>query len=122
MIRTFRRVWEVKDGKVSGKPTKEVVYHLSSHSPYEKSAEVFASYVRSHWGVESYHGKRDNAFLEDKTARRVNPKLQTAMLIGRSVGLWYASCHKDKTTAEAQTDLFLHTRKTVWLFTKRGML
>ena len=72
--------------------------------------------------VESYHGKRDNAYLEDKTARRVNPKLQTAMMLARTVGLWEASRHPDMTTAEVQTDLFVNTRKAVRLSTKRGML
>lgn len=78
--------------------------------------------MRKHWGVESYHGKRDNAYLEDKTGRRVNPQLQTMMMLARTVGLWEASRHPDMTTAEVQSDLFVNTRKAVRLTTKRGML
>lgn len=78
--------------------------------------------MRKHWGVESYHGKRDNAYLEDKTGRRVNPQLQAMMMLARTVGLWEASRHPDMTTAEVQSDLFVNTRKAVRLTTKRGML
>ena len=122
LVRTYREFWRLKDGKPVGGPTKDMACHLSSHDPYVHTAEEFARFVRRHWGVESYHGKRDNAYLEDKTARRVNPKLQTAMMLARTVGLWEASRHPDMTTAEVQTDLFVNTRRAVRLSTKRGML
>ena len=122
LVRTYREFWQLKDGKPVGGPTKDMACHLSSHDPYTHTAEEFARFVRKHWGVGSYHGKRDNAYLEDKTARRVNPKLQTAMMLARTVGLREASRHPDMTTAEVQTDLFVNTRKAVRLSTKRGML
>lgn len=122
LVRTYREFRQLKDGKPVGEPARDVAYHLSSHDPHAHAAEEFARLVRKHWGVESYHGKRDNAYLEDKTARRVNPKLQTAMMLARTVGLWEASRHPDMTTAEVRSDLFVNTRKTVYLSTKRGML
>lgn len=122
LIRTYREIWQLKDGKRVGGPTKDIACHLSSHDPYAHTAEEFARFVRKHWGVESYHGKRDNAYLEDKTGRRVNPQLQTMMMLARTVGLWEASRHPDMTTAEVQSDLFVNTRKAVRLTTKRGML
>lgn len=96
--------------------------NLASHDPYAHTAEEFARFVRRHWGVESYHGKRDFAYLEDKTGRRVNPQLQTMMMLARTVGLWEASRHPDMTTAEVRSDLYVNPRKAVHLSTKRGML
>ena len=122
LVRTYRKTWRMKDGKPVGEPTKDVAYHLSSLDPYERKAEEFARFVRSHWGVETYHGKRDNAYLEDKTARRINPQLQTAMMLARSIGLWAAARCPEKTVCEVQADLYLKPRKAVHLFTKRGML
>ena len=122
LIRTYRETWQLKDGKPVGKPTKDMACHLSSLDPYAHTAEEFARFVRKHWGVESYHGRRDNAYLEDKTARRVNPQLLAAMMLARTVGLWEASRHPDMTTAEVQSDLFVNTRKAVRLATRREML
>ena len=68
------------------------------------------------------HGKRDNAYLEDKTARRINPNPQTAMMLARTVGIWVAARHLGRTTAEVMSDLHDNPRKAVHLFTKRGML
>ena len=122
LVRTYRKTWRMKDGKPVGESAKDVAYHLSSHDPYGRTAEEFARFVRNHWEVEAYHGKRDNAYLEDKTARRVSPQLQTAMMLARSIGLWIAARHPDRTTCEVQADLYLNPRKAVHLFTKRGML
>lgn len=122
LVRTFRRTWTLKGGKTAGEPTKDVAYHLSSLDPHAHTAEDFARLVRDHWGVESYHGKRDNAYLEDKTARRVCTSLQTAMMLARTVGLWEAARHPGRTTAEVQAGLYVSPRKAVRLFTKRGIL
>ena len=122
LVRTYRETWQLKDGKPVGEPTKVIAYHLSSHDPHAHTAEEFARFVRKHWGVESYHGKRDKAYLEDKTGRRVNPQLQTMMMLARTVGLWEASRHPDMTTGEVLSDLFARTRKAVRLSTKRGMI
>lgn len=121
-MRTYRETQRLEGGKPIGKVTKDIAYHLSSHDPYVHTADEFARFVRRHWGVESYHGKRDNAYLEDKTARRGNPKLQTAMMLARTIGLWEASRHPDWTTAEVQSNLYVNPRKAVHLSTKRGML
>jgi len=122
LVRTFRKTWQLENRKPVGEPAKDVAYHLSSLDPYTHTAEDFARLVRTHWGVETYHGKRDNAYLEDKTARRINPKLQTAMMLARSVGLWEAARHGERTTDEVKSDLYVHPRNAVHLFTKRGML
>jgi len=122
LVRTFRETWPVEDGKPVDKPSKEVAYHLSSLDPYTHTAEDFARLVRKHWGVETYHGKRDNAYLEDKTARRINQNLQTAMMLARTIGLWEAARHEGRTTAEVMSDLYVHPSKAVHLFTKRGMI
>jgi len=122
LVRTYRKTWPIKDGKPDGDPAEDVAYHLSSLDPYAHTVEDFARFVRKHWGVETYHGKRDNAYLEDKTARRINPNLQTAMMLARTVGLWVAARHPGRTTAEVMSDLHDNPRKAVHLFTKRGML
>lgn len=121
LVRTFRKTWRLEGGKPVGEPAKDVACHLSSLDPHGRKAEDFARLVRGHWGVESYHGKRDNAYLEDKTARRVSPELQTAMMLARTVGLWEAARHPERTTSEVQSGLFVSPRKAVRLFTKRGM-
>ena len=122
LVRTYRKTWRTEGGKPVGDPAKDVAYHLSSLDPYAHTAEDFARLVREHWGVEAYHGKRDNAYLEDKTARRINPNLQTAMMLARTIGLWEAARHPERTTAEVMSDLYVNPRKGVRLFTKRGML
>ena len=122
LVRTYRKTWRTEGGKPVGDPAKDVAYHLSSLDPYAHTAEDFARFVREHWGVEAYHGKRDNAYLEDKTARRINPNLQTAMMLARTIGLWEAARHPGRTTAEVMSDMYVNPRKGVRLFTKRGML
>ena len=81
VIRTYREVWKTrKTGKkdkygrdvrkLVGKPTKEVAWHVSSLDPDSLSAEELAGIVRTHWYVETYHGKRDNGYHEDAFTRR----------------------------------------------------
>lgn len=122
IVRTYRQTWQTEKGKPVGDPTKDVAYHLSSLDPYSHTAEDFARLVREHWGIEAYHGKRDNAYLEDKTARRINPNLQTAMMLARTVGLWKAARQPEMTTTAVMSDLYVNPRKAVRLFTKRGTL
>lgn len=121
-LRTFRRVWDTEDGMLVGEPRKETVYHVTSLSPDEVTAEQFATMIRGEWSVEVYHGKRDYTYLEDKVARRCNEKLMSAHMIAQTLGLWIASRNPGKTTGQVKDDLFLHPSRLVHYVTKGGLL
>ena len=132
IIRTYREVWQTrKTGKKDehgrdirkcvGKPTKEVVWHVSSLDPDSRSAEQFAEIVRTHWYVEAYHGKRDNGYHEDAFTRRCDLNVMSAMMVARSFGMWICARHPDRTVAEVRRDLALHPSKLFRVMTRGGL-
>ena len=135
IVRTFRRTYatkirKTKNGKktrvIVGEPTKEVVYHVSSLDAASRTAEQFARLVRTHWYVEVYHGKRDNAYLEDRTARRCDENLMSAMMVARSFGMWccarYVNRHSGKTTADAMRYLYGRPSELIRIVLKEGLI
>lgn len=132
IIRTYREVWQTrKTGKKDrhgrdirkcvGKPTKEVAWHVSSLDPDSRSAEKFAEIVRTHWYVETYHGKRDNGYHEDVFTRRCDLNVMSAMMVARSLGMWICARNPEKTTGQVKDDLKLHPAKLVRIMMKGGL-
>ena len=132
IIRTYREVWQTrKTGKKDpkgrdirktvGKPTKEVVYHVSSLDPDSRTAEKFAETVRTHWYVEAYHGKRDNGYHEDAFTRRCDENVMAAMMVARSFGMWVCARRPDETTEQVKRDLWEHPAKLVRIMLKGGL-
>ena len=132
VIRTYREVWQTrKTGKKDkcgrdirksvGKPTKEVAWHVSSLDPDSRSAEKFAEIVRTHWYVETYHGKRDNGYHEDAFTRRCDVNVMSAMMVARSLGMWICARRPGMTTAQVRSDLNLHPAKLVRIMMKGGL-
>ena len=107
--------------KAFGKPAKEVAWHVSSLDPDSRSAEEFAGIVRTHWYVETYHGKRDNGYHEDAFTRRCDLNVMAAMMVARSFGMWICARHPDRTVAEVRRDLALHPSKLFRVMTKGGL-
>ena len=133
VIRTHREVWKTrKTGRKDkfgrdirmpfGKPTKETFYHVSSLDPDSRTAEQFAEIVRTHWYVETYHGRRDNGYHEDAFTRRCDLNVMASMMVARSLGMWTCARHPDRTVAEVRRDLFLHPSKLFRVMTKGGLL
>ena len=131
IVRTYRAVWKTrktgkkdKSGrdvrKAFGKPAKEVAWHVSSLDPDSRSAEEFAGIVRTHWYVETYHGKRDNGYHEDAFTRRCDVNVMAAMMVARSFGMWICARHPEKKTAQVKDDLNLHPAKLVRIMMKGG--
>ncbi len=56
--------------KKSAIESKEIVYGLSSHSPYSANAERLLQFNRQHWGVESHHYILDWNWDEDRCTIR----------------------------------------------------
>ena len=132
IVRTYREVWQTrKTGKKDrrgrdirkpvGKPTKEVAWHVSSLDPDSRGAEKFAEIVRTHWYVETYHGKRDNGYHEDAFTRRCDPNVMSAMMVARSLGMWICARNPEKTTGQVKDDLKLHPAKLVRIMMKGGL-
>ena len=132
IIRTYREVWKArKTGKkdkygrdvrkLVGKPTKEVAWHVSSLDPDSLSAEELAGIVRTHWYVETYHGKRDNGYHEDAFTRRCDLNVMAAMMVARSFGMWICARHPERTTEQVKNDLCLHPAKLVRIMMKGGL-
>ena len=132
IIRTYREVWQTrKTGKKDehgrdirkcvGKPTKEVVWHVSSLDPDSRSAEKFAEIVRTHWYADTYHGKRDNGYHEDVFTRRCDLNVMSAMMVARSLGMWICARNPEKTTGQVKDDLKLHPAKLVRIMMKGGL-
>ena len=132
IIRTYREVWQTrKTGKKDpkgrdirktvGKPTKEVVYHVSLLDPDSRGAEKFAEIARTHWYVETYHGKRDNGYHEDAFTRRCDENVMAAMMVARSFGMWICARHPERTTEQVKNDLYLHPAKLVRIMMKGGL-
>lgn len=107
--------------KPVGKPSKEIVYHVSSLDPDKHSAEVFANIIRGHWQVEVYHNKRDCGYHEDLLTRRGNNHLIASMLIARTFGMWICSRNPNKTTNEVKQHLNLNPNELVEIVTKGGL-
>ena len=130
--RTHREVWQTrKTGKKDkhgrdirkavGKPTKEVVWHVSSLDPDSRTAKQFSEIVRTHWYVEVYHGKRDNGYHEDAFTRRCDVNVMAAMMVARSFGMWICARHPERTTEQVKDDLYLHPAKLVRIMMKGGL-
>ena len=107
--------------KTVGKPTKEVVYHVSSLDPDSRTAEKFAEIVRTHWYVEAYHGTRDNGYHEDAFTRRCDENVMAAMMVARSFVMWTCARHPERTTEQVKNDLYLHPAKLVRIMMKGGL-
>ena len=132
VVRTYREVWQTRETgrkdergrdvrKPIGRPTKEVAWHVSSLDPDSRSAEQFAGIVRTHWGVEAYHGKRDNGYHEDDFSRRCDRNVMSAMMVARSLGMWICARHPEKTTGQVKDDLNRHPAKLVRIMMKGGL-
>ena len=115
IVRTYRAVWKTR------KTGKKVAWHVSSLDPDSRSAEEFAGIVRTHWYVETYHGKRDNGYHEDAFTRRCDVNVMAAMMVARSFGMWICARHPDRTVAEVRRDLALHPSKLFRVMTKGGL-
>ena len=85
-----------------------------------RSAEKFAEVVRTHWHVETYHGKRDNGYHEDAFTRRCDLNVMSAMMVARSFGMWICARNPEKTTGQVKNDLKLHPAKLVRIMMKGG--
>ena len=138
VIRTLRQTWDVvwtgkrdKSGRKIyrkvGKPTKEVAWHVTSLAPEDLQCEGdvcverLAGYVRAHWQIEVYHGKRDNGYHEDKLTRRCDTTIMSAMMVARSLGMWVCARHPEKSTEAVQRDLFKHPSKLLRIMLKGGL-
>lgn len=114
-METERVSQEIRRGVPQGEPSRETVWHLSSLPPDALTPARWSELVRGEWSVETYHGKRDNAFGEDKWTRRRNPVLATAMLLARTLGLWHvASCNpRSEPVREHCLQLYAHPLRLV---------
>ena len=66
--------------------------------PVDACVEKLAGYVRAHWCVEVYHGKRDNGYHEDKLTLRMDLNIMSAMMVARSLGIWVCARSPGKST------------------------
>ena len=126
VVRTYREAWKLKKGKRTGKPSKEVVYHVSSLAPEQFGggdvcAERLAGIVRTHWYVEVYHGKRDNGYHEDALTHRCDTNVMAAMMVARTLGMWVCARSPEKTTGEVRLDLLRHPSKLLRIMMKGGL-
>lgn len=115
LVETERVTQTIRRGEPVGEPSRETVWHLSSLPPDALTPGEWGDWVRGEWSVETYHGKRDNAFGEDKWTVRRNSTLVTAMLLARTLGLWHvAACNpKHETVREHYQQLYAHPLRLV---------
>lgn len=113
LVRTTRTVW-TRGGADGPSESAEVAFHASSADiSAAHGAGWFGDAVRAQWGVEAYHSVRDGAYCEDIRTRRSNPNTVSAMMVARTVALYFSAVlcggrgREFKEIAQSDTPLLL---------------